>query len=498
MASQSLEALFLRTRDQTAATGRRAHRAVLALALVHVLVVTPWVERERARSSGEAEEQRFGELTDVAALGTALQDATERTRSALEPQLAQLVDGLEDALDRLGETVDRLAAEAAAEAALEGGDEGPPLAVAAPLPFEIADPERLAAIRDAVAEGAPGSPGTRYGLLAALDPVVEEQIARPGFAEIQRAWEQDALPEVENRLGAAASALPGLRLRFPEAKDEWSAFEGALSGLRAGVRQLEIVPPSEPFWWASPETARALEIGLPAATAEKIRHPLVLDEILAAAEQARSRYEDLAGRLEAERDESLAATQARDRREQSFAGLLADLGFDLGAAVVLFPLLLGLVLAAVVARRSQRLHELGTATRLTIEEGGPLALRDWCLAQLSGRLSDERTADEAWRGGRLRALGVLAAAFAWIAVAALQVRGLEGVDETRWLIVTLVGAAAVLAATVHRLVIARGVVRLFVAGASESVERSFDETPPAPREIEAEGSDGVLDAHTLR
>lgn len=502
MASQSLEALFLRTRDQYAASGRRAHLAVLALLLIHLVMVTPWVERQLARSSDEAEQQRFGALPEIAVLGSALQEVTGQARSTLEPALEQLAEDLAGDLARLDATVRRLAA-----AADDGGSEAessPELRAAEidprDLPFKIQDAERLAAIRDAVADGAPGSSGSRYGLLAALDPVVEEEIAQPRFGEIQRAWKAGVLPEVEARLGTAAGALPGLRLRFPEAKTEWGALEGALSGLRATLRDVEIEPPSEPFWWASPETARQLEIGIPPATAEKIRHPLALDELLTAAEQTRARYDELSERLERERERTLAASEARSRTDQGFAGLLAELGVDLGAVVTLFPLLLGIVLAAVLVRRNQQLRDLGVATRLTIEEGGSLALRDWCLAQLAGRLSDERTADEAWRAGWSRALGVLGLAFAWIAAAALQVRRLDGIDDRRWLLVSLLGAAAVLAATIHRLVTARGLIGLFVAGVSDPIGPSFGETPvPAvDPDSETPESDPDLDAHTLR
>ncbi|MEE8524568.1 MAG: hypothetical protein V3T72_11605, partial [Thermoanaerobaculia bacterium] len=460
------------------------------------------VERELARSSDEAEQQRFGKLPEIATLDSALQEVSDRTRSTIEPALAQLAENLTEDLARLDATVRRLIAAAGGDGLENEGSPGPRQAEIDPrnLPFEIEDGERLAAIRDAVAEGAPGASGSRYGLLAALDPVVEEDIARPRFAELNRAWKENALPEVEARLGGAAGALPSLRLRFPEAESEWSALEGALSGLRASVRDLEFEPPTEPFWWASPETARELEIGIPPATAEKIRRPLALDELLTAAEQTGTRYDELAERLELEREQILAASAARSRRDQGFAGLLAEIGVDLRAVVALFPLLLGIVLGAVLARRNQQLRDLGVATRLMIEEGGSLALRDWCLAQLAGRLSDERTADEAWRAGWSRALGVLAVAFAWIAVAALQVRGLDGVDDRRWLFVSLAGAAAVLAATIHRLFVARGLIGLFVAGATDPIGPSFDETPVPAGDTEDElaDDDSELDAHTLR
>ncbi len=471
---------------------------VLALLLIHVAMVTPWVERERTRSSDAAEQQRFGALPEIANLENALAAVSERASSTVEPALAELADELEEDLSRLDATVRQLAADAAERATEADGDDGDPPAIdPSSLPFEIADPQQLAAIRDALAEGGPGASGARYGLLAALDPVVEEQIAKPRFIEVNRGWSEEIQPDIAGGLGDAAAALPNLRLRFPEAKSEWGALEGALTSLRSSIRDFDVEPPSEPFWWASPESARTLEIGMPPATAEKIRSPLALDELLAAAELARSRYNKLADRLEQAREKTLAETAARDRREQSFAGLLADVGLDLRAIVTIFPLILGLVLAAALARRSQRLRELGMTTRLMIEEGGSMALRDWCLALLAGRLSDERTADEAWHGAWMRALGVLAAAFAWITIVALQVRELDGVDETRWLIITLLGAAAVLAAMVHRLIVARGLVRLFVADDSEPIVPAFEE-PAAGDALDASTDDSELDGHTLR
>ena len=487
-----LEALFLRARDQYAATGRFVFFAVVGLALFHAAILTPWVEHQRQRSIADAEEQRFRDLdAEVADLAAELEAAAGAWQGVMTPALEGLADDLERDLTRLEATRQELAAAVDADGAPE---ESPPQRNAdrGPQPLEIRNPDWIAAITEA---------DNRYGLLAAFDPVVEQLIVRPRFAELNRTWREIARPAAEARLDGAAAGIGAVRGRFREAASEVAALEAGLTNLRRVLRDLDLRPPDQPYWWASPETSPSLELRLPPEVVERLRKPPALDEVVAGGELVAARQAVLAGRLERERRRSLAAGAGREQRLAGLGATLAGLGIDLHAVATLFPLLLGLLLAALMIRRNQRLRELGLATRLMAEDPASGTLRRWCLSQLTGGAiggTDPRhDAEAAWRGGWLRALGALVLALAWIVLAAVQVRGLPDLDAERWLAVSVLGAVAVVIATLHRLVVARRLVLLAseVAPATGPVEEPPDfvevEEPPDAEEEPPDADGGT-------
>ncbi len=490
MFSPVLEALFLRTRDQHGLAGRRAFYAVAGLALFHAAVVTPWVEHQRDRSSAMAQAQRFRDLAaEVAGVGSDLDAAAEAWQGTMTTAVERLVEALERDLVRLEATRRELAA-ASDEDQEPTAEEASPRAEApaGPPTFEIRNPEWIAAI---------GGAENRYALLAALEPVVEELIVRPRFAELNRAWRDDARPAAEARLDGATAGLNALRGRFREAGNEMAALEASLTNLRRVFRDLELRPPEEPYWWASPETAASFELRLPRSVVTALRQPPNLGEARDAVDLVAERRAALGERLEREQQRSLLADQDRQRRLADFGATPARLGLDLHAVAATFPLLLGLSLAALMIRRNQRLRDLAQATRLMAEDPSFGALRRWCLAQLKGGpiggdADPEHDAEAAWRSGWLRALGSLVLALAWIALAALQVRQLPDLDAERWLVVSALAAAAVLVATVHRLAVARRLVVLLSAAPStgpavgdpDLVERPHDSPVDSIDEIE--------------
>lgn len=491
MATRTLESLFRPARDQYAATGRRAHLAVLALILFHAAIVTPWVESERQRSASELEKERFAALdTEVTELGFDVGGTGEPVTTVMKPALEELIDDLRQDFSRLEAT--RRSFTATGPGAPVAPPGRPQLGAAsiaagptAAEPFGIDDPEWIAALSEA---------GNRYGLLAALDPIAEALVVKPRFADLNRTWKSDAMPLLETRLDALTAKVARLGSLLPEAVAEWGAVEAALTDLRRTARDLELRPPEQPYWWASPESAIALDLGLSAAIAEQIRRPLALDELDAAVLRTKSRQIAVAARLEHERARALADWESRQRRLAGFGGLLAGLGVDLPAIATLFPFLLGLLLAAVLMRRSRRLYELGLAAHLAITDGASPALDDWCLAQLGG--DPAGGAEGAWRAGWLRAVGVLTLALGWIALAAVQVRELPGLAPERWLTLSIAGAAAVLIATVHRLIIVRRAVGLAEAVERPSAERATSSSRLKLGDLDEEPE--IISGHTWR
>jgi len=456
----SPQALFHAAREEHARTARRAYPAVVALLLFHAAVVTPFVEQERRRTHLADEETRLADATSAAAsAGAALAAGREAAGERIEPALRELLRGVRGDLDRLGAAVDAARGEPLPEPVEEvdvddaGGelDDASPGEAGAPIDL---DP----ATRDALREAR-----NRYALLGILEPVVEERIVGPRFDALGQAWREEVLPALEAGIDEAAGELAALGPRWPEGSAEVAAAEGAVAELRRVARDLAFQPPEQPFWWAAPEDAPTFELTLTPAVRERLLHPLALDRLAVAAGGAEAALGDLAGRAESARESFRTTSEAERGRLGDFAATLARLGVDLRGVVLLFPLLLGVLLAAVQIRRGQRLARLAVATRLAVAAGEPRELRRWCLAELGGPRHFATVA--AARGAAVRqALGALLLALLWIAAAAAHLLQLEGLDRDRWLLTVIAGATAAVVATVHRLVAVRRAARTLDGG----------------------------------
>ncbi|MCP3961387.1 MAG: hypothetical protein GY719_26370 [bacterium] len=491
MASRSFHALFLRARDQFAGSSRWLYLAVLALAVVHVTIVTPFVEGSRLELETVSERSRLAAVErGLAEVRPALDAVRKEATSTLTPILDRLIEDLEADFDRLEATHRQIVA-----AAGEPGEEDETVGEPAPgaAPFVLHDADRVADLRDAE---------TRQQLLAAFAPLVEELISGPRFFDVEGAWKDGVRPRLEGRLDQASSALPRLRGRFPEAEAQWDALTSSLAGVGRAALDVRFEAPSEPFWWTAGSPGQQIELGLTEATRDRIRRPTALIKLRTAVDESFERQGRVAERL----------TQAkRELAELPAAGTLS--GLDLEALVAMFPLLLGMALGGGAVWRSQRLRELGFTTRMAVEHGGPAGLRRWFWSQIQWRTAAGESAASAWHWCVLQTLLGYLLAMTWIALAAVQLRRLETFDRQRLMIFAIAGAAIVLFAVVHRLVVARGAI-IGLERAAGLVETEVAAEPedeiyevPIPTGGEAEAVDvaqgdgedpDFLDVQTLR
>ena len=113
----------------------------------------------------------------------------------------------------------------------------------------------------------------------------------------------------------------------------------------------------------------------------------------------------------------------------------------------LFPLLLGLALAAIVILAARRRRELGLLLHLLIEGGKGRGLSEWYFLRSRWGLGigpSGRGRADTLRAAWLRILAPAAAALVWIGLAAVQLRGVE--TAPRLWTTTAVGALAFLLA----------------------------------------------------
>ncbi|MCP4658487.1 MAG: hypothetical protein GY856_24000 [bacterium] len=487
MASQSLQALFLRVRDQYERSSRFSGLAVVALLFFHVTVVAPFVELSRRQAAASSQFERLRRIeAETNALRPAIAKLGDHAREAMEPALGQLIEGLRGDLLRLAATRralrdliaerDATAGDRADSSSQDDGDAAEPSPeedpLAGVLPFEVDDPDRSVAI---------GEAETREELLAALDPLVDEAIVRPRFATLNQLWTATVLPQVEAGLDGVAAEIPQLHGRFPEADAEWDELANALGGFRRAARDLVFKPPERPHWWAPAPGEEELAPRPQPAVEEQLREPLVLDELAVTGDRALTRFEALAERMARHR-EALPSPQ------QDAAGLSAvldRLGLSRQMVAGLFPLILGVLLAGLVVAHTRRLDELGWMIHLLLAAGEPPGLRTWFLIRQQWGLGTGT--GRIWRRVLVRGVPALA----WVVVAGAQLAGVEGFAKHRVLAATAAGAAVLTIALVRELTVSRSTLA-FVFLVDEDPAPDF--APPA-----ADGNDDeVIDGHPLK
>lgn len=430
--NSTLEALALRR----AASRGRGIGLVVALALVHVLMVTPYLEGERRSADFGADRARLeGLAPEIERLGGELETARSEAETALTGALERLVTGVGGDLERLDDARRELAR--AAEAGPFGLEPlAGPAREAPELAFDLGAPERIADVREAGDD--------RYALLAALEPVVEERILAPRFGELERLYSDEVEPRLEARLDGLTGILERLRRDFPEGELDAGSLAAALEAARRAAGELEPEPPPEPYWWASPEGSPSFALGLEPDDAERLLRPPGLVALGGELERAQTLQAALAGRLETVSRRLLAGSR-RAAELGELGATLRRLGVDPRALAVFFPLVLGLVLSGLLLARGARLAELALAARLARGETGR-DLRRLALALLGG------TVGGTWRGLGLLALWI--AGLAWIAAAAYPVAALD-LEPWHRLAPAALGAALLTAAVLYRLIAGR-------------------------------------------
>ncbi len=402
MASRSFQTLFLRAQERFDRNGRHVLVTFVFLLLVQILVLAPFAGLDPGATSPS--DDRLEALpAELAAVRSDLEEASEAARRALAPALERLTVELEQDLAQL-QAVLGLATRMGLAASEESAE---PIAPPDDLPFGL----------DADTFDLLSRSPNRYAALTVLEPIVEDDLLAPRFAELDRVWNDEALPPLEAEIEAASAALSRLRGRQPEPRRIWEDVVGGVAGLRRAARDLGFSPPERAYWWASPESDLQLALGLWPATAEELRRPRALDEWDVQLARVLSSHGSLASAI----DDSLAARReaagrAAERRGR-LGGALAAVGIEIEALARYWPLVLALGLSAAIVRRDQRRRELALATRMLVRHGGPPSLVRWCLLQISAGAEPEAAPSTLASRFRWRALGGLVIGWGWIALA---------------------------------------------------------------------------------
>lgn len=505
MASRSFLSLFLQTREHLEAS-ERAHRfTVVALLLVQLALLWPFTAATRLEEQLRDETRALEtSLATLEGFSERLEESHERAREAFSPALEALVEDLrldfmelEAALVEVRTTTaDAVITDATGTDADSGTDpdtntdgsasqdEGEPFEEPADDSETVGNPWldrlKIPTVREAE---------NRYSLLTALEPLVDEHLLAPRFADLNRVWSDQVRSPFAEEVEVGLNQLSALRTRHGKPASTWDDLIASVTGLRRAVLALEVAPPERAYWWASPEDAPELQLGLDPSTAEELENPRVLDELRVLVNRALEHHEEL--------EQSLRG--ARQRLEETSPagnGAVGNgrfVGIDLRSLLLIWPLLLGLLLALMIWQRSRCLRQLGLLTTLMVEHGAPPNLNRWFLAEMRGSITPAGPQDPVARSCLLHGLGTLLGGWLWIGLATLQIdSSIDLMSSLRGLSTNgpaLAGAGALLLAVLHRLYWNGRLIDLL----------SEDFSEPVPERGTEEGDDGEpFDIQDLR
>lgn len=448
MASRAFHDLLLQSHDNLLRNGRGSFCALLALLLFHVAVIAPFADAGRRKAEAAADRQR------LATVGPALDEAEHRLGKVFEAALKPIEDDLDAFSENLALDLRRLEASRWQwqQSRLQGTDDGDGAEATAGSADDALDaslqmteaprgavPWPIAEDRRAELAEAPN----RYALLSLLEPLVDETILGPRRQALEQAWKTSTLPSLQAGVDEMGGEVSRLRARFPEAATSWDALAAALNELARAAEQWQPQTPSQPYWWASAESEPRLSLGL-GEFEESLKRPANLDQLVTIQDQVIDRL--------------AAVRRAWQRRQAEIpaadATPIGFLGLDLDGLTPLFPLVLGLLLAAALWRRTRLQDALATATAHAIAHGSPAQLAQWfgTVVAAAGPASpsvEELPLSQLLRTARRRLLGQLLLAGVWLAATGYQLYGVPTSDWQPWT-PACAGIGLVLLAGIHR------------------------------------------------
>ncbi len=460
--------LFLKSRDQYETAIRWAFLLILFGVVLHATVLSSAVElheelyaKRRAVETLTAMRSAAGELSrETAAFQEAL--ARQRTRAdslttdwmgSLKVQLAQLGDMLQPDFQGIAVESAPMMVQQLAPSSGRSETDGPG-------PTEV----RNALVRMIQSSNLPEALPAEPSAAARQKMVVQfvnEQIIPPSFARLNAAWEvpeklEDRASHVKGAIGAMETAIDSTILRRALRPDQWSrlltqldhlgAWRQTVDTAIAAVDTMEFRPPPERMWWGTVQGKADQQVAMASNAKQAVRGvdiadrrlKALIEEMEQAARQQEQATEDIGQRL-AELEEQLNAGAAG-------VGIgWLPLGNDMNTIVGRFPLLLGLLLAAVTAWVTYRRTALIRAANLL--SSGDIDEQDRRFLELE---YSQSPAPANWIYA-----GLVVAGIGWIGLAAATALGSPLVDSGSVIASAIGGVLVFSAAAGYRLDVIR-------------------------------------------
>lgn len=490
MNENPLNSIFSRVRDQYSAAVRWKYLAVILLLLIHLLTIGPFIELSREKSKTEPKIKMLSEVkSKIEGLG--FEDLKIRISNEMETQLTKFVENLRFDFKCLDLTVQDLRKKDQPESELpREGD--------SPLGYIGTRESALAAERSsrntnngsnmALQMGRGGSAGkivrplkitdpnvlkniefweNRDEMLKALKPFVDPNIIEPRYSELNDYWKYNLLPEIQKKFEKLTKDVNDLKSEFPERLDEWEKLSKAFEKANSAASKLKFKPPIEqltepPFWWSSEDEKKGVKIELKDMVMRQVEEPAVLTSLREQVTQLFIEEEEWGEKIDKDMEKLKVQFEEQEKKLGSIAKTLQFLALDLESVMVIFPLLLGLILAGATAWTTLRLRELGWTIHLMIKDGADQHLWDWYCAQVFLLLPKFSSNITKQHNSLLirKSIGLCAMSWIWIGITAWRLYGISEITPVRLFVVTCIGATVAALAQVHHYVVINSTLSL--------------------------------------
>jgi hypothetical protein len=485
MADSFLTSLFERSREHYESGARWTTTVILLLIGFHVLFYSHFIDlNTRLTAAGETLEDNVRAHNTAKKVAEQLKGLFDDADSQLEARLEQTLEELRLDLGRLSSMVDGIRVEgigllpprpdAERDAGIPpdgGGNDlsfsytGPDpsitpysarptelqsrnMALQAPLPIEGRPPVGYIPVRvdldQALVEAIKAAPDVQ-ALREILRATIEAQIIEPRFQELNDYWQTEILPRIRDRAKHLKGRIDDAKRDLPGQTPRWEGLVKQIDSAMEAAGNLHFRPPGTPFWASvAGKGATLLEVRMSAR--EALREFGSANSFLETLEAAVKEQRSVEVELEKKLDALEEAFKQQKGKLSAFGSSLEDVPLDLVTTVSYFPLLIGLVLAALWTRQTGRLKELAWAIQEMTKEDRESPLRSWLVARLPGPWTF------AGSSGPVSSLAVAGlAAVGWISFAGWQLAQLPGTGPKGVLLQCALAAAAVLWALYYRL-----------------------------------------------
>ncbi len=451
--------LFDSARDHYDRGGRWTFLTVIILLVFHITTFHPFISASRGLKNARAETDELKALEPkLQALRESLDDLAGTSKRRIDAVVKDLLDAELNDFKTLNGRVQLLRGEQPPEErpsniavqTVQAGS-GPGVSDLPPLNPELAERVR---------QGRPEQ------IRQLLRDYINTDIIERRFAGANRQLQQVIAPDIARRVQTLQPRVAELAKERPQWQDHWSTLQAALTQTAEAAQALVLAPPADRDWWFSAggkiqtlgelgrELVAKLETqGLPAAS----------DRLQDALNQTLARQAALQGELQKQIDEIAKQFEEQQKQVRTLGEPFKWVALDLTVAASRFPLLLGLVLAALSLGASHRMRELALALNL-LSEPNP-TLWTWYFQRTVGGAFSTTAGTTP---GRIFLVGLpdLLAALAWVTVAAWQVAGWMEQAHTTVAVLLLLSWAALLVAYGYRQRVVREAIRFSEAAGS--------------------------------
>ena len=285
------------------------------------------------------------------------------------------------------------------------------------------------------------------GLTDILLPTINEKIIAPQFEALNKAWRTDILPEMKRRAEEIQQRLKVAEQTDPAQESPWRSIRTTLESTLEAANNITFAPPADRFWWITVEGKGEELAKIDISVRQELDRTLSITGVT----------DDLAKTIAEQKSAEMKLKNELDRIKKSFdkfierqaeqlAGLPQQIGsipVDLVSLVSRFPLLIGLVLAALTVWQTRRQEQFIIAVGILREQDRSSPLATWLM----------RSIDRKDRGRRMplrSSLGFCVASWFWIGIASWELAGWRAVGSAEATILFLVSGAVTTAGFVYR------------------------------------------------